>query len=204
MVIRSFLLIWLLLTQGCCGLCALFGCGGDRQPLVPVSWDSADEALQTLLAAVRFGDRKVIYESLSEEFKAANHLDGLSLAVVWERLAAQIPGLHLVGDARILSSEAPSPDRKHFRLEVHGYRFRIEFAARPGWDMGRRAGEEIIPGGRWVDDLGHLVKAVDPDKGTVSIVIQDPSLIGTARDDIAWVRVGRTWKVWFIRSEEAS
>ncbi len=199
-----------LMQQSCCTLFGLFGCGTGI-PITKISWDSPEETVRTMLTALRASDTKVLYEALSEDFKRANGLDGMSFSVGWERMRSQIPGLHLAGDAEIIergkaldAAGRALPGREVFRLRAHGYTFLVEVARYAYWDLGARdpeSGEARVLGA-YLDELGDRVVISDT-KGVVDTRIKSPDLIGLTLDDLHYVKIGWAWKVGrFTRADE--
>lgn len=188
--------------QSCCTIFGLFGCG-TGVPIAKISWDSPRESLDTLLAAIRASDVKVIYEALSEGFKQANGFDGLGFAIAWEKLRDQVPGLHLAGDAEIVE-EGPGRDatgqpingRYRYLLDAHGYRFEVEFGRRAYWELAAKdpnSGETQVLG-TYVRDLDDHVDVAGI-KGAVNARIKSPELVGLDAETFRNLKIGWAFKV---------
>ena len=197
----------LLSLQGCCSLFGLFGCGVGT-PLVPITWDSPKAALQTVKTAIRVGDSKVIYESLSEGFKKANGVDGLAFDVAWERMQNQVLGLNLAGEADVVHEEATPatkdrPATHYYRLETHGYRFGITFVALAYWDLAVEDPEskELAVFGDYVGDINDIA-TINPRNGNLTSTIREGSLAGVQTEQLAFVRFGRTWRIAKLAQEK--
>lgn len=192
---RLLTILALFPAGSCCGLFEFFGCGTGT-PLVPVSWDSPRDTLRTFLAAARASDTKVIYESLSEEFKREHGLDGVAVAVIWQKLQDDVPYLHLVGTADIVA-EYQVGSRRVYELDAYGHRFGIGLVRQPYWDLGRvdPAGSGVLEVGEYVEDLAGVLDTVDGETGRVSVRLHDASLLGIERNDISFVRIGFAWKI---------
>ncbi len=188
----------MLLPQSCCGLAGLLGCS-KTTPLQKVAWDSPREALHTLLAAIQGGDSKIIYESLSEGFKRSNGIDGLSFAVAWEKLRAQVPGLQLAGDAEIVAERASARTRTYV-LQIYGHQFEVQLSEHAYWDLGTKTNDETRLLGRYLSpgEFDRYV-TVNPARGIVDVRIKSNDLIGVEAKDIGFLKIGTTWRVRQLR-----
>ncbi|MFQ5503181.1 MAG: hypothetical protein ACE5F1_00105 [Planctomycetota bacterium] len=183
---------------GCCSLFHLFGCAGE-QPLMPISHDSPKRALRTFLAGIRFSDSKVIYESLSEDFRREHGIDILSFAVGWDRIISQNPFLRLAGEAAVMDREIRGNGSIRFTLAAHGQEFRVDLAPVAYWELARTTPEEesdegleII--GSYVSDL-RSAGLSQLEGNHLLVLLESSDLIGTTPANLAYVRIGVEWKV---------
>jgi hypothetical protein len=197
-----FLLLPLLGSiQSCCGLYYALGCAPEQR-LERISYDSPEECLKTFLAAIRSGDTKTIYESLGEDFKKRNGLSGLGFEIAWERIKKDSPWIQGAGEARIRGIQAGKGGSQIFLLEAFGQNFRIETARYGFWEVGRRIPpeepgetEEISVSGEYVQEPTKIWAVPDPEKGRIVAVLQNEELENLRSQDIAFLRLGWTWRV---------
>ncbi len=202
MFLRALALLPLLLSlQSCCGLYYALGCAPE-QKLTKVSYDSPKECLDSFLAAIQFGDTRVIYESLGEDFKRRNRLSGLGFEIAWERIKRDSPWIQGAGEARIKGVRTGTGGSQVFLLEAFGKPFRIEVARYGFWELGRRIPaeepgelEEISVSGAYVQEPTKIWAVPDPAKGRVVAVLQNEELEDLRPEDIAFLRLGWTWRV---------
>lgn len=202
--LRSLVLLLALLPlEACCLLC-----GTSKEPLVPLSYDSPEDCLESLLAAIRHSDSQRIYESLSEDFKRRKGFDAVGLHIAWERMIAEEPYLQVAGLAKVLATEKPGRYRRIYLMGIYGQRFEILIRAYPYWDVGifdpsAGGGNSDIAeiGGGWPSPRELQTEIlVRLEEGRLDMSIQDEDLLDYEKDDIAYVHLGRTWKVDDIRS----
>jgi hypothetical protein len=129
-----------LLSSSCCGLYELWGCG-PQQPLVPISFDSPRQALDSFRAAIRYQDSNVLYRCMSEEFKEEQGFDALSFAIFWDKLIEREPAIPALGDARIVATRWLSAREKLFTLETYGQKVRVSFSSTPSYEYGELRNE---------------------------------------------------------------
>jgi hypothetical protein len=129
-----------LLSSSCCGLYELWGCG-PQQPLVPISFDSPRQALDSFRAAIRYQDSNVLYRCMSEEFKEEQGFDALSFAIFWDKLIEREPAIPALGDARIVATRWLSAREKLFTLETYGQKVRVSFSSTPSYEYGELSTE---------------------------------------------------------------
>ena len=187
--------------QGCCGLYYALGCAPEQR-LAKITYDSPEECLKTFLAAIGSGDTKTIYESLGEDFKKRNGLNGLGFEIAWQRLKKDSPWIQGAGKAQIRKIQQGNNGSQIFLLEAFGQKFRIEVARYGFWEVGRRIPpeepgetEEISVSGEYVQEPTKIWAVPDPEKGRVVAVLQNEELENLRPQDIAFLRLGWTWRV---------
>lgn len=194
---------------GCCTM-ARFFCGPDTSPWVPIAYDSAEATLRTFLEAVRRNQPSVVYGCLSPGFKRQHGLDGLLVQAAWERLEAQVPGLHLLGYAEVPKEPQQRQDGGvSYELVVEGQALRIDLVRQSYWEL-RYRGRDGRPRETSTaldhDTLNGVVRVTDKGLDPVDELPQaeialEPRVVlhpGTPKlrlEDVDELTVGREWKI---------
>ena len=99
-------------AAGCCsiaqGMTALF-CGASKEPWATVSYRTPKEALRTFQEAVAREDVDVIYRSLSKDLKRRWRIGLLEAHAAWAKVKEHVPGIHVVGLAKIVATPIQEP-----------------------------------------------------------------------------------------------
>jgi hypothetical protein len=140
----AFALVAALPLGGCCSF-ARFFCGPDRTPWISVDYTSPEDAVRTMLEALRRDDPDIVYESLSDGYRQRHGLDLMSVQVFWERFRDANPGLHVAGYAKVPTAERPAADRAVVRLEIEGHRLEVQLVRQDSWLV--RYARPQVPGG---------------------------------------------------------
>ncbi|GEM_PF-3024796 len=187
--------------QSCCSLYYALGCAPEQQ-LTRISYDTPEECLKTFLAAIKSGDTKTIYESFGEDFKTRNRLNGLAFEIAWQRIKKESPWIQGAGEAKIQSVQPGKGGAQIFLLESFGQKFRIEVARYGFWEVGRRIPaeepgetEEISVSGEYVQEPTKIWAVPDSKAGRIVAVLDDEELEDLKPQDIAFLRLGWTWRV---------
>ncbi len=199
--------------QSCCSLARLF-CGPDKSEWVSVSFETPELTVRTFLEALRRDDPSVIYDCLSEPFRAANGLDQDTMKLVWPQVRDQYPGLHLAGYATVPDAVQPDRNTAIIDLEVEGYAMQIQLLRQCHWQVRyRRAGET---GSKAIADIGGQV-ANAAELLSVTPVTEDPPMSIVAlngrrvvhwgldevpAEDIETIGLKHTWQVTGLATSE--
>lgn len=184
---------------GCCTIAGWF-CGPDRSRWVSQRYETPDAALTTFLEAIRRDRPDVVCESLSERAKQNYGLAGvLECAVAWERMKAEVPGLHLAGDAERSELEVESDGRR--RCELHaagGNHITVLLREQPYWELtwlGRDG--DLRRAGRFVSESEfRALLAVGGDlEVTVDARVTDELLPTLEPARIRSLQLGHEWKI---------
>lgn len=218
--VQSALLLACLPLPGCCTL-ARFFCGPDTSPWVPIEYGSPRATLATFLEAVRRDDPDRVYQCLSAGYIARRDLDTMLVNAFWERLRADVPGLHMLGYAAI--PDRPLREQDHgvtYAIEVEGRTLEIDLVRETYWHVRYHNpdGTQTTPGATLEGDtLNGAVQISpagpddkpDPDERPQSrITLARPLLVPhggreTLRlDDVDEIKFGREWKIANFRAPQ--
>ncbi len=189
-------------SAGCCTFAEVFGCVPER-PVVRVSFRTPEDCLRTFLWATASGDTRLLYESLGEDFKSRRGLDGLSFEVAWRRLKEQMPAVQALGRAKVAGRRRRTDGSWAFDLERFGRHLTVVVGRYAFWeaarslpaDEGRPEASELAVSGGWLKDLGGVLTGADAEAGRLAVVLENDDLIGIDRSNLAWIRVGWTWRI---------
>lgn len=203
------LLVLLLPIGGCCSL-ARFFCGPDTTPWVPISYETPEAALATLLEAIRRENVTQIYNSLSDGYKQRlGGADRIAAEVGWQRIKEQVPGVHMLGYVQVPAEPARRADRGvTYELEAYGERVRIDLVRQSFWTvLYQDAAGTVHEVGAVLphDSLNGLVR-VDPrtdpiDQLPASALLLDellvvhPTLKTLPLSNILQITIAREWQV---------
>jgi len=214
--VQPALLLACLPLPGCCTL-ARFFCGPDTSPWVAIEYGSPRATLATFLEAVRRDDPYRVYCCLSAGYIARHDLDYAVVNAFWDRLRADVPGLHMLGYAVV--PERPLRQQDHgvtYAIEVEGRTLQIDLVRETYWLVRYRdqEGKQSAPGGTLEGDTLNGVVQVspaepDPDERPQSrITLLHPLLVPHAGldtlrlDDVDQITLGREWKIANIVSPQ--
>ena len=205
--------------QGCCSLARLF-CGPDRSPWVSVDFQSPELAVQTFLEALRRDNATVAYACLSEGFRRRMDIDESMTRLIWPKIRAENPGLHLAGYADV---EPPtfvpgSPDRASVAINAHGTTVQVGLVRQAHWEVRyQRPGDDVPPAmrnaafGRPAPSLEALLEVRLTGEGSeTSDVILAPLRVPHFNIDeiplanIDFAGVVRTWRIDSIQTVDAA
>ncbi|MBL8754505.1 MAG: hypothetical protein JNK15_14470 [Planctomycetes bacterium] len=186
-------------TGGCCSLARLF-CGPDKTPWVSVDFTTPERTVRTLLEALRRDDPEVVYECLSHGFRSQKGIDSATAQIVWPKIRAEAPGLHVAGYADVPTSQRLGPDRARIDLDIEGRALVVELvrqrATQVRW---QRAGQAPMEKGAVVTDFAPLLDLDDDEDGRLRVQItfevkssSDPAAI---LGDLAVAGLVAEWKV---------
>ena len=194
----------LFFTPGCCAVAEYF-CGPDESEWVPISFETPDEAIETLVEALRRDHEDVLYRCLGEAFKRRVGLGGgLEWSIAWGKIKDEIPGIHLMGNGRIEGPERTGADRVRYVISRAGYEVAVDLERVAYWEIqwdgrdpsqrGDEAGE-FLPALRrpWLDVSAS--EPGDPQKLRIDLEFEswgDP----VRRSQIRRAGVGHEWKVF--------
>jgi hypothetical protein len=207
-LLPSLLLLPLLSLTGCCSL-ARFFCGPDTTPWVSVAYDTPEATLRTFLEAIRRDNAREVYFCLSRAYKEAKHLNIVTATVAWERLRAEIPGLHMLGYEPIPEQPTIAQDQGvTYEFDLDGSPLRVHLARQTFWEVRYRtaAGLPKDPGGYLDPTLnGHLVvepAGFDDEGEPMSMVRLDkpvrfvhPASAQVPLEQFDRLTIGREWKI---------
>ncbi len=192
---------------GCCSLARLF-CGPDRTPWVSVRFDTPEQAVQTLLEAIRRDEPEVVYLSLADEYRRRLGLDNAIAQLAWARLREENPGLHVAGYATVPPPVRLVDDGATFELDVEGNRLVIDVVRQSFWEIRyRRAngtqGDDGAPIASWAP-YATLTPVAGTDIETSELHLaprrfEHEGLETLQLDQLEHVALTRRWKVASIR-----
>lgn len=124
----ALLVAALLPAHGCCSLCRAW-CGPDETPWFDPGLESPDQAVRTLLEAVRRERLEVLFASMTPGLKRAMGLPTVvEQGVLRERLDEEAPYLFMVGYASPgNASFSEGGERASYDLDVEGRAARLGF-----------------------------------------------------------------------------
>jgi hypothetical protein len=206
--LRCLLFAPLLALPGCCSL-ARFFCGPDTTPWVSVAYDTPEATLATLLEAIRRDNAREVYFCLSRAYKDAHGLNSITATVAWERLRAEIPGLHLLGYLDVPERPVVEQDQGvTYEFDLDGAPLRVHLARQTFWEIRYRTaaglpkvvGEyldptlnghlRVEPAG--VDDEGEPMSAVRLDQ---PVRFVHPGSAQVPLELFDRLTIGREWKI---------
>lgn len=198
---QTLLLLALALPHaGCCGV-ARWLCGPDASDWVSVSFLTSDEAVRTVLEAIRRDQPDVVSLSLSQDFKARNRLDGMTARLAFQQLKEQNPGLHVAGYATVPAAVDLGPARRGYRLEVHGYELELEVVRAAYWSVTYERERGRGEAGAYLGSLQETVTIEAAEDGTGQVLRLVPltfPLVGFEAirpEQVIRAEAGHEWKV---------
>jgi hypothetical protein len=183
---------------GCCSIAGWF-CGPDRSEWVPISFDSPAATIATFREALRRDDLDVIYRCLGEGYKQRHSLTQVSLTILWERLRAEVPAIHLLGDADVEGWTQLAPDRWRCELHYGSVRIETELVRQPLLEV-----RVAVPGGDEPVGPGYVdwtpLLRIGPDE-SIELRIRDHLglPLGTRPQDVTSIRAQQHWKLDELR-----
>ena len=183
--------------NGCCAISEYF-CGPDQSRWVSVSYRTHEEALATLMEAMRRDDPDVIYQSLSQEFVQAYGLDSLSFEKAWEVIRERVPGVHLLGNATVEGPERLGSDRARYVLSRAGYEVEVVLVRKSFWEIEWTSDGDAMAEGDYVRGLRRHVRVRRSEPGVpyrVTIEFDPEDLYDFDPSRLERAGVGREWKV---------
>lgn len=189
--------------SGCCSLARLF-CGPDRSPWISVRYDTPENAVATLLEAIRRDEPQIVYLSLAEEFQRHLGLDAAIAQLAWAKLREENPGLHVVGYAEVPPPVRRADNGATFRLQIEGTTVEIDVVQqamrRIRWSVptedGRLTGDEGAMIASWNSYAKVEVKDEDLSELTLApIRFHHDGLDAVELSQIDEFTLTRVWKV---------
>lgn len=195
------LLVLAVPQAGCCSLARLF-CGPDRTPWVPVSFETPEHTVRTLLEALRRDDPEVLYQCLSQEYCRQKGLDSVAVTVAWQQIRQENPGLHVAGYATVPAATRLDDDHAVVRLDVEGQPLEVGLVRENRWRVRYRredgtAGDQ----GARVDAFTGLLELLPLDGADKSKLVARPVTVphfGSEQLPLARLELfafERLWKV---------
>ncbi len=186
-------------NAGCCGLASYF-CGPDRSRWVTQDYREPIAALETFLEAVRREHTRTIAEALSEDARRHYGLTGIvETALAWERLKAQVPGLHVLGDAAIPPLVREPDGRLRADLDAAGHHVVLWLVEQPFWVVYYQVEGEphLDRQGSYVDaaTFQKMVVVASDLATTIDARVQSERLPELKPSQVREVRFGHDWKV---------
>lgn len=188
------------MLPGCCGIYAAW-CGPDRSEWVQVGYATPEEAVATVLEAIRRGNADVLFQSTSPSLRRRLGIqDRLTMRSVWARLEDEVSGLNALGDGDPGAPAWVGPERVTFDVSVLGERIPLTFHRMP-WHW-RIAAEFEMNGRRILErDDGNspapITQQVQPEEaidGEATLVRLPPIGTGIYLDGVEQIQ-----KVEFVR-----
>lgn len=184
----------LLQLGGCCNLASLF-CGPDRSKWVSESYVSPQDALATLLEAIRRDNPRVICEALSPEFRRRLGVRGcFETALAWEKIKERTSGAHLLGEATVSAPQPLGAASVRYYLSAAGYHLAADLSPLPRVGVRYRIDGLEEPQERFVPNLTKHVQLTSNSAVLLTVPVEDlPADLQAA--DIVSVTGTIDWKV---------
>jgi hypothetical protein len=185
----------LAVLPGCCSLARLF-CGPDRSAWISESFLTADEAMRTVLEAIRRDDTRVLFTALGDDCKKRLGIaDEMAMDVAWKLLQDKVTGIHLLGYGEIKRREPVAPDRVRFAVEAEGHQVQFVLRAVPCWAVYLADGDGRKEHSEYLTSLSEALSGPEGEQGTLTVRIAHRRFKAVLPEQIREVRVGYEWKV---------
>ena len=192
--------------SGCCSLARLF-CGPDQSAWISVDYRTPELAVRTFLEALRRDDPSVLYQALSAGYRERLSVDEFTIKLVWPKIRAENPGLHLAGYADV---PEPSIDDTAgtavVELDVEGQTARIELTRECQWQVRFRQPEaapeqrNMEVGARLPDASQLLAIRRNEDSPESLVSLSGLRVMHSGLDELAVANIDsvcleRTWRI---------